>query len=702
MLYGCLTPLLAHQAPWKETFLNSKGWVHGIRSMILGGDLDTTTAVTAVQTNLGNTDASFLFTVCLDHRIRVWDLNGGQILEVMDLLNAERNPQETGKWQLDPTQTNLIRIVGEVEGERLCVTYSPIGSGEFKFWRLRSDDAHTVDVDDMFPNLHLVPKPPSGSDVWTLADFVVDQELDDGLHSIIRIWALWKNNMAYRVQHLEFTIAHGNPETDDIYDAFKTHWSTVYSDNTISTAQASGPTDPTDVTEKWLRIILAPGKFPRATVEVALNAYERAIGKSNGSSRNNRSLSESICSAIASTASLTRTSTGEMNNEQFRAASESQWRKFYRILIELDKPRGEALSLGYDPESGMPSVVCADRIAVIRTCTDLESVYHYPDSQDPLATLIAAGRNFVDCFSDGMLQICNSVLSSEIFEQTSKTDYERIQFFSDKAGFWRQVSDEDCAQVTDALGQNFSAVSTALYNRLIERCNQPSESDAHFPLTDFGTKVTLRSAEDLAELLWGVCFSQLILLVHMEFEFDQPEEALHNRVDVGSVYRSLIDSLRRLELLRWLSNTQVSIPLPDAAATGTVITTTALEANVGYLLGFGGPASAQSGIAEAAADLCAPDGNIELHPHYVQCGLLVQDRADLALGLAPLCDETPFSTYVQARVHLALRDFAAAAVCFRKAAYGMSKFLSGFPISTHLIVGQLLRFFSCLLFSILC
>ncbi|KAK7753701.1 hypothetical protein SLS62_004324 [Diatrype stigma] len=676
------------QVPWKETFYNAKRWVHGLANFFGKAiELETTAALTAVQTNLGNTNASFLFTVCLDHRLRIWNLNSGQILETMDLLNAERSPQETGKWQLDPSQTNLIRIVGDIEGERLCVTYSPVGSGEFKFWRLRSDDADALDVDDMFPSLHLVPKPPSGADVWTLADFVVDQELDGGLHSNIRIWALWKNNMAYRVQHLEFTVAHGDPETDGIYDAWENQWATVYSDTSISTAQASGSTDPIDVTEKWLRIILAPGKFPRASIEAALNAYERAIGKSNGSSRNNRCISESICSAIASTNSLKRTSTGEMDNEQFRVGSESQWRRFYRILIELDKPRGEALALAYEPNARMPWVVCADRISAIRDCSALETVYHYPGPRDPLSNLISTGRSFLECFSDGMLQICNSVLRSELFEQTTKTDYERIQFFSDKAGFWRQISDEDCAQVTDALGENFNKVSTALYEGLIERCNQPSEKDASYPLTEFGQKVTLKSTEDLVELQWNVCFSQLILLVHMEFEFDQPEDALHNRVDIGSVYRSLVDSLRRLELIRWLSSNQVSIPLSksDRSNSTTLDSSmtakrpsdeyslvTALEANVAHLLGFESIESTQSSIAEVAADLCATDSNIELHPHYIQCALLVQERPDLAIGLSPLCDETPFSTYIQGRVHLALKDLTTAASYFRKAAYGMS------------------------------
>ncbi len=679
----------ANQSPWKETFYSSKGWVKSISNMFKGSDLDPTSILTAAQTNMGNRNASFLFTVCLDHRLRIWNLNGGQIFGILDLLNADRNPQETGKWQLDPSQTNLIRIIGDVDGERLCVTYSPIGSGEFKFWSLRSN-GDFVDIADILPSLHLVPKPPPGSDAWTLADFIVDQEFDGGLHNVIRMWALWKNNMAYRVQHLQFTVMHGDPETDDIYDAWKNRWSTVFSDTSISTAQESSPTDPTDVTERWLRVITSPGRFPRATIEAALNAYERAMGKPNKTSRNNRSLTESICSAIASASSLKRTSTGEMNNKQFRTDSDAQWRRFYRILIELDKPRGEALALAYEPEAKMPWVVCADRISAIRDCSELEAICHYPDPRNSLSTLISTGRNFLAGFSDGMLQICNSVLRSELFEQTTKTDDERIQFFSDKAAFWRQISDEDCALVTDAIGQNFSLVSTSLYQKLVTSCNQPSEKDASYPLTAFGQRIALRATEDLAELQWNVCFSQLILLVHMRFEFDHPEEALNNRVDIGYAYRSLVDSLQRLELIRWLSNTQVLIPISKVGKTSSaagdpssatkrsseehrLVPVSALEANVAYLLGFSNIESTQSSIAEVAADLCAMDSNIELHPHYIQCGLLVQDRPDLAIGLSPLCEETPFATYVQGRVHLALKDLTTAATYFKKAAYGMSK-----------------------------
>ncbi|KAI2466369.1 nucleoporin Nup120/160-domain-containing protein [Annulohypoxylon bovei var. microspora] len=678
----------ASQMPWKETFYNAKGW---FRSLLGGrGDLDIKAAAAAVHTNLGLNNASFLFTVCLDHRLRIWNLNSGSILEAMDLLNnAARDPQETGKWQLDATQTNLIRIVGDTEGRRLCVTYSPVGPGEFKFWMLESDDGSTVQADDLFPINHFIPIPPLGSDVWTLADFSVAQRsATDGF----RMWLLWKNNMAYRVQELTFLL-------EQLPRAWESSWRSVFSDTAIPTAQVSGPSDPTDPTEKWLQLIFFPGRFPRATVEAALGAYEGAIGRQGRpSSRNSQGLAESICSAIASTSSLNKTSSGDMDHEQFRNSSEMQWRKFYRILLELDKPRGEALALSYESESGMPWVVCADSISAIRECCELEQICHNPnttfETSNEIPALVTSGINLIEGFSDSMLQICHSVLRPEMFEESSKSDQERLQFVSDKAGFWRQISDEDAAQVTDTLGQNFNLVTTRLYDRVLATLNETWEPQhpTELPLTEFGRKIVVRSVQDLAELQWNVCFSQIILLVHMEFEFDSPDDALHNVVEVGVIYRNLLIVLRRLELLRWLANTQITTPLPKAdkpnpVSGGSPVASkrqveehrvlTALEGNVGHLLELPGLGSIHTGampswITNIVADLCAPGSNVELQPQFIQCGLLVRDRADLAIELSPFCENDPFSTYVQGRVHLALKDYTTAASYFKKAAYGMS------------------------------
>ncbi|KAI1847480.1 hypothetical protein JX265_013956 [Neoarthrinium moseri] len=681
--------------PWRETQYNSKGWGQSFRGFLKGShtvkhgnvNMDLSAASSVATTDLGQQEASFLFTVCLDHRLRIWNLQNGQILHTQDILNAERNPQEIGKWTIDPSQCNLIKVVGETEGKRLCVTYSPVGAGEFKFWKLEADpDEGGVAINPFFKDSQLIPPPPAGSDVWTLADFTVAH---DGPHGT-RLWVLWKNNMTYRVHYLAFTF-------EEVDDAWQNGWTGVYCDNTIPTAQSSGPGDATDATEKWLQLILAPGRFTKATLETALTIYEQGLGLAKDSSaRTSKGLAESICSVLGSTSSLERSSSasGGMNYEGFRGANDMQWRRFYRLVVELDKQRGEALSLSYEPTSGQPWVACADGLSSIRECSRLEQICHNPGARlegyENVSLLISTGLNFIDIFSHSMLQTCNAVLRCELLEDSTKTDDERIQYFSDKAAFWRQTSDDDCAQVTDALGQNFSAVSTELYGRTVSLMNAPADSQRQtpYPLTDFGRKIAVRAIQETVELQWNVCFSQLILLVHMEFEFDVPEDALHHRMDIGTVYRYLIKCLQRLELVRWLAKTQLLVPLPKADRSGSISggspaltkrsaeesqVITALEGLVGHLLGTCEMAGTPSSITDIASNVCATDSDIQLPPHLFQCALLCQSRPDLAAELGPFCDHDPFSTYVQGRVHLGLKDYSTAATYFKKAAYGLSR-----------------------------
>lgn len=688
---GDIDLILANHSPWKETFYNAKGWVQGFRNILSSrSDYDPTAAAAAVETGLGLDDASFLFTVCLDHRLRVWNLKNGQVIQTMEMALTDRLPGEVGgKWQLDPTQTNLIRIVGQIEGKRICVTYSPVGLGEFKFWKLESDDSNAVDVNDLHPTADFTPIPPLGSDVWTLADFWVAER--HGTRAL-QMWILWKNNIAYRVQELTFLV-------DELPDVWYSNWRSVASDTTIPPSQMSGPADSVDTSERWLRLILSPGRFPQSSLEAALSAYERAIGYTeNSAHRSGRSMAESICSAIASAASLNKSSSGAMDYEPFRLSSETQWRKFYRILVEVDKPRGEALALAYEPNSDMPSVVCADRVSFIRECSRLERICYnlrgpYMEPSD-LSSLIITGQAFIGGFADNMLHLCQSVLRAELFEETAKTDQERIQFFSDKAGFWRQMTDEDCAQITDVLGPNFNLVTTNVYQQMLSICNETwsPRRPTEYPLTELGRRVILKTTEDIADLQWNVCFGQLILLVHMEFEFDRPEDALHNRVDIGGVYKSLLRSLSRLELVRWLANTRLPTPLSKTDRSNSFSGSssalgkrpgeeykinTALEECVGHLLGVSDMGLSHSSampsiITKIATDICAPDSGVELQPHHIQCALLFRDRADLARELTPFANQVPFSIYVQGRVSLALRDFSDAAIYFKKAAFGMS------------------------------
>lgn len=642
-------------------------------------------AAASVQVSTLGSGSPFLFTVCIDHRLRIWNPKTGQILHTVDILNAERNPQEIGKWTIDPSQANLVRLIETGPGRGLCVTFSPIGTGEFKFWKVVAKTDSDVLVDDAFPTEHFIPDAPSLSDAWTLADFSISEIADAKFH----LWILWKNNTTYRVQRLRLGLT-------DMAESWQSGSEAVYFDSSPPTAETSGPCDPTDTTERWLDVILCPGRFTKSTLETALAIYERGLGKKSDSpSKGPLALPEAICSVLASTAALERGPSGGMDYEQFRSAGEIHWRRFYRLLMELDKRRSEAVSLIVDPNADTAWVVCADFVSVIRDCSPLERLYHNlsrpEDGYKDAATLVATALSFLDVFPDNIIQVCNAVLRSELFEDTTKTDLERIQYLSDKAGFWRGVTEEDCGPVVESLGQNFSLVTLELYDQIIELVapDDSTNRNIRYPLTDFGRRLVARTVQENLELHWRVCFSQLILLVHMEFEFEQEEDALHHRVDIGGVFRRLVTILRRLELLRWLSKTEISVPVrkdrvgpnsssPTAQKRSSEETQTisALEGSVGHLFGLTDARREPlaSSLTKIVTSLCSPDSDIELSPAHIQCFLIKRDRADLAAELVPFGDQNPFSTYVQGRVFLALKDFSSAAVAFKKAATGLSMY----------------------------
>ena len=680
---------------WRETIYNVAGWGQSLRGLVPFQrtqtirhekiNMELAAATSTAITSMEYDDAAFLFTICLDHRMRVWDVKSGQILYTGDILNVKRDPQEGGKWVIDPSQCNLIRIVDNGKGQCLVVTFSPVGAGEFKFWKVKANDQGSIHVADCFPGTKLVPSSPSALDVWTMADFAVAQQAQGP-----QLWTLWKNNTTYRVQALQVL-----PQNSAA--PFNDGWKAVSVENTIPTVQSSGPCDPTDSTEKWLDLIFFPGRFPKSTLETALAMYEKGLGTyKESASKAGKSIAESICSVLGSTTSLDRTSAGGVDYEQFRGTNETQWMRFWRLLLELDKQRGEALSLVLDSGSGMIWVPCADSLSAIRLCSALDRVYynlHAPEQRnEDVAALVSAGLGFLDSFTDSMSQVSRSALRAELYEDSAKSDDERIQTFFDKAGFWRQITDEDCAQVVETLGNNFQMLTPRLYEDLFDLITSESEvnsQELREPFTILGRKVVVRAMQDTIELHWRILFSQLILLVHMEYEIDSDEDALHSRFDVGAVYRKLIGALRRLEQLRWMAKTELTIPgsRPDRLGSGSgaispstkrgaeePYSVTALEGLTGHLLGL--PESHNQplfvSITDLVLDLCSPGSSTVLDTWLLQCWLLKHDRPDLAYELNPFANQSPFSTYVQGRVFLALKDYDTASVYFKRASIGLS------------------------------
>jgi nuclear pore complex protein Nup160 len=246
----------------------------------------------------------------------------------------------------------------------------------------------------------------------------------------------------------------------------------------------------------------------------------------------------------------------------------------------------------------------------------------------------------------------------------------------------------------ESLGSNFRTVTPSLYEDLFDLLRADSDENSReleYAFTTFGRGIIVRAAQDTSELQWQILFSQLILLVHMEFEFDNEEDALHSRFDVGAIYRKIISALRRLEHVKWMAKTEMNAPVSalrrSSSISGTSSPTaskrreepqviTALEGLLGHLLGLSEEDTLflMGSVTSVVTNLCAHDSDIELLPHLHQCFLLKVDRPDLALQLSPFAEQDAFSTYIQGRVFLALQDYDAAALYFKKAAIGLSKY----------------------------
>jgi nuclear pore complex protein Nup160 len=672
---------------WKETFYNEGGWTQGLRSLIpfqgnstirygkVSIDLSTVTSIASPSTIIDG--IPFVFTVSLDHRIRAWNLATGRIAYSGDLLNQERLPNELGKYVIHPSQSQLIKVYQDNEDKILIVTFSPIGAGQFKFWSLAPAEEGNLELEDLFPDDILEPPTPT-ADVWTLADF--SMAFDKRTQSRVTLWALWKNNTTYRLHSLDFVLDSPASTRNSWADNWTAVASETLADTLLPTVNSS---DPADITEKWLEYILFPGRYTAATIETALAIYERSLGSSkNAPVRSSKNLAKRMCSVVSSTTIMDRNSEGEMEYEKFRTATDTQWRRFYRLLVELDKQRGEALSLAFDTEHEMGWVITADGLSAIRECSAIEQVFHNPNDAQPgasesVAQLITAALNLRDSFSNSFLQSCDAVLTAELFGHPP-TDSNSVQILWDKCNLAGQILDDDYRQLLTIFGGSFHSVKLDTYRALLDMMTAAEEMDQRLerlPLAALGRKTIIRGVQEMVELHRSICFDQLVLLMFFDVDADPQDVDL----ETFPIYTQLFIMLKRLELLSWLFKSQITMPISRLEKSSPtkrpeeMKTVTVLEGCIGHLLGLvtHSGESTSSLLTEILIRVCDPDGEYELQPALIQCFLLKLDRPDLALDFARFCDQDPFSIYVQGRAFLAAKDPSTAAVYFKKAAFGL-------------------------------
>ncbi|PVH87374.1 hypothetical protein DL98DRAFT_649633 [Cadophora sp. DSE1049] len=685
---------------WKEVHYNEGGWGLHVRSIRLfnasstiaygGQHLEHATATSISSPGTSIHGKQYAFTVCLDHRLRVWNLSTGKLAYTKDMLGQELeqlDQTKQAKKVIDPSQSQLVKVYGG-GNSALCVTYSPLGSGQFKFWSVTPKHDGSLNLDDIFEGHVFEPQAPS-SEIWTMADFSV---LHKSTHpSDYSIWVLWKNNVTYRLQRLKFR---KGSDYKPVQDAWEVGWEVMAWE---SLREEMGPAvfsgDASDGTDKWLEYILSPGRYTPATIETCLAIYARGLS-TKGVARRPGSLPDRMCAVIASTASLSRKSDGELDYASFRSATDAQWRRFSRLLSELDKQRGEAMSLSIDPIGQMPWVVLADGITAIRDCSPLEKMWHnngrVAKADKYVALPLFAAATFRDSLPEPFLNACDTQLLEEIFQEPSLTGAARMRSFYEKCDFTNQIGDDEYSQLVSGLGGDFKNVTPQIYEAILGFMNVSGNSDRPLvqQLAEFGNKLLVKGVQETVVLHRNICLDQLVLLVLIENEINTSEEG--TQFETAAVFEALIKLLKKLELLRWLCSTQLTLKPPRSERSNSVTdkasssskkapeslgTTTVFEGVYRHLFGLDlqKDETLSSLVTQSILEVCAPDSTVyETSASLIQCFLLNQERPDLATEFSRFADHDAFATYIQGRAFLAANDTLAASTLFKKAAFGMA------------------------------
>ena len=412
---------------WHESTLNDGAWGSSLRGLIRwqgantvrydGTSLDQSTSVTIAQSPNGK----HAYTVCLNHTLKIWNLETGKVCYAKDLLKMKREPQEIIKVMLDPGMSGLLqvyRLDSAIEGdEYYFTTFSPQDSGIFKFWAVRDADEGGRGIRDLFPDTTLkMPDPdpgPSSNAIWTMADFNISPTSGEGLE----MWVLMRSIRQYRLYSLKFNLL-------DLPDVWLHHWSTT----AFETLDDQAPPQALDldtVSSAWLDFLLYPGRYSEATLETALMMQCAGQTASATASTNYKaSLKERISTGVASHVQLYRHNDGKMDILRYRNAIDQAWNAYWQDVRVLHRQRWDISSLAIDEDANLPWVIFADGCSATRECNraellaqngskdlarsmnlleapsiELEAGQDDPQLADELAVLLGAATAFRQSFS---------------------------------------------------------------------------------------------------------------------------------------------------------------------------------------------------------------------------------------------------------------------------------------------------------------
>jgi nuclear pore complex protein Nup160 len=706
---------------WIQDNFDDKSWGASLRGMVKWQSSQSIPydsrylSQTTANAMIASSDSTHLYTICLNHTLRVWSLTTGKLVASKDLLDRAIQSQDPHTI-LSPATPSFLRLFkAGMMDHSILITYSPYNEGQFKFWDVRGGLTEPLSIEDKFPDVILRPPDPdpSGNTIWSLSGF----ELRPGsIDEPTELWVLWRNNNFGQVYSLHFDLG-------DLSQAWTTNW--VKAQSSISRG-ADAPdlvkNDTCGVTEKWLEFLFWPNRYPTSVRETSLYIYEEAMHMKPTTSGKDRPLQERLCASIASAVKLRKYSESELDYARFASDTDKEWRNYWRIAEAINAKRRSPISLAFDAYTDMAWVLQSDQCCGIRECNDLELVRYNQSLQhlesitsvrwphrkgltedslslQRMAQLLDIASSFSRSFSPELTMDCESALRSELLEEPEHPLPYRINDFYERCCFGDAIPNETYEKVlhgVEAIG-GLEIMGAELIPAILSLLpGHFRGSHTALRSTIFGSVIVDAGLDDTITMGRQVVYDLFVLVIFLECEENQDENR-SEKFDAPDMFKIMLDILREYEKKMWLLSHVRNVPVefselsmdspvehkPKSSTSRVESPTqrvTLLRDTKGKDVkpqpAVGSPQSyllteMLSDVevwVGGASEISSDDGCV-----WIECDLIVHGNIALAGEFSRFQPNTPWSTYVKGRLCLARSEHEQAASYFGKAAYPLGE-----------------------------
>lgn len=688
---------------WTQDVFDNRSWMSSFwdrdATFKYEGNIYSRNAPSAMEPS---SDQQFVFTVCLDHTLKIWNQATGKIVSEMGLISGNAPQPTPVKPPMNPSSSSFVRSFYLGNGQYSLITFAPNEDSQFKFWDISGGLTTPVVVRDRFPKAVFRPPDPDplGNSVWSLNGLEISQDENQQPHEI---WVLWRSNNLYKLYSIKTDFS--DPQTG---------WDNGWLQTCFSSLSDDAPPDPVpsrlvDTTERWYQFLLTPGRFDRSVLEASLTIYQAALNLKRLKVRKEASLQERLCASIASNVTLRRYDEADADYDQFFADTDAQWRQIWRIARNIQAQMRTPLSLSFDKLAGMPWIAMAGHGCTIRECSTIEkaclndggSIENAPimakarsrgRRSDPspevsggnCSKLIRAASIMRQKIPPELFNSIENALLAEIYQEIEKSAPARLADFYNSTNMNFDLPDEAYEATLEALESlgGPSSIDNELFMATLDLLPNDRETKrSSLRYTQLGLKLITGGATDVICLCRQVLFNICCLIIFLEYELDR-DEMRPVDLDAAELFAHSIGIFKDYEKRAWLTKhtrERSTGPSSVAASSEPTILEDIFAMDVWPQPVVHCPQ--RSLITQSINDLViwsagAPDSQTDDTFVYILCNLVANDEIDLAGDFLRFQSNTPWAAYGKGRAYLAQRNFDAASYHFRKSSYYLGKLIS--------------------------